>query len=293
MGAARDAATEAFDSAARGAAGAARGAADAARGAADAADTARAAAGQRLADAREAAGDRLSSARDSTGQKLVSAAEVAVTALGRKPALRGVSHQWAFVISMFAGLGLLLIAEPGEPRLAAAIYAVSLSALFGVSALYHRVTWRSESARLWMRRLDHTMIFVLIAGTYTPFALLAMDGELARVVLIALWAAAAAGVVLNLLWIDAPKALTSTVFVSVGLLAALPLPELASAVGPVAIGLIALGGALYVAGAAVYALRRPDPRPAVFGYHEVFHLLVIAAAIVQFVAVAVYALPAG
>jgi hemolysin III len=245
------------------------------------------------ADAREAAGDRLASARDSTGQKLVTAAEVAVTALGRKPKLRGVSHQWAFFLSLIAGVALLLIADPGEARLAAGVYALSLSALFGVSALYHRVNWRTEGARMWMRRLDHTMIFVLIAGTYTPFALLVLDGGVARVVLLALWAAAAAGVILNLLWVNAPKPVTAAVFVGVGLLAALPLPELASALSPVAIALIALGGLLYIAGAAVYALRRPDPRPAVFGYHEVFHLLVIAAAIVQYVAVAVYALPAG
>src|SRR5829696_7601740 len=238
IGAARNAATDALDSAARGAADAARGAADAARGAADAADAARVAAGQRLGAAREAAGDRLASARDSTGQRLVIAAEVAVSALGGKPRLRGVSHQWAFFLSLIAGLALLLLADGGEPRLAAGIYALSLSALFGVSALYHRVDWRTESARIWMRRLDHTMIFVLIAGTYTPFALLVLDGDLARGVLIALWAAAAAGVILNLFWVTAPKPASAAIFVSVGLLTALPLPELVSALAPPAVALI-------------------------------------------------------
>jgi hemolysin III len=273
-----------------GAVGAAKGVAGAARGAAG---SARDEAGRRLGAAREAAGDRLSSARGSTADRLATAAEAAATMLRGKPKLRGVSHQWAFAISVVAGGALVLAADGGRATLAAGIYALSLSALFGVSALYHRINWKREEMRLWMRRLDHTMIFVLIAGTYTPFALLVLDGDLARVVLIALWTAAAAGVILNLVWITAPKPVSAAVYVGVGLIAAIPLPELIDRISPVAIGLIVVGGLLYMAGALVYALRRPDPSPAVFGYHEIFHLLVIAAAAAQYAAVAAYALPAG
>ena len=110
-----------------------------------------------------------------------------------KPRLRGVSHQWAFFVSLALGAALVAAAEAGEPRLAAAVYALSVAALFGTSALYHRITWASQAARRWMRRLDHTMIFFLIAGTYTPFALLMLDGALATVILVVVWAGALAG----------------------------------------------------------------------------------------------------
>ena len=123
-----------------------------------------------------------------------------------KPRLRGVSHQWAFFVSCAIGAALVLAAPAGTPRLAAAIYAVSVSALFGVSALYHRITWASVNARRWMRRVDHSAIFVLIAGTYTPFALLILDGALSTVILIVVWAGALGGILLKLVWIDAPQA---------------------------------------------------------------------------------------
>src|SRR5918997_2750942 len=115
-----------------------------------------------------------------------------------KPRLRGVSHQWAFFVSLVTGAVLVLLAPNGEALAAAAIYAVSVCALFGTSALYHRINWRSLNARRWMRRLDHSMIFVLIAGTYTPFALLALDGTLATVILVVVWSGALGGIVLKL-----------------------------------------------------------------------------------------------
>jgi hemolysin III len=121
-----------------------------------------------------------------------------------KPRLRGVLHQWAFAASLAAGVGLVLEAGSGRARVAVAVYALSVAALFGTSALYHRVTWRRLGARRWMRRLDHTMIFVLIAGSYTPFALLVLRGTLGTVILIAAWSAALAGAVFKLIWIDAP-----------------------------------------------------------------------------------------
>jgi hemolysin III len=210
-----------------------------------------------------------------------------------KPRLRGVSHQWAFFVALVAGIVLVVAAPSGKATLAAAIYAVSVAAMFGASALYHRIDWKSLAARRWMRRLDHSMIYLLIAGTYTPFALLVLDGGVANAVLIAVWAGACLGIGLKLLWPDTPKWLTAAVYVTLGWVAVIAFPQLASELGPVGMTLVAGGGLLYTAGAVVYALRRPDPSPAVFGYHEIFHVLVIAAALLQFVAVAAYALPAG
>jgi hemolysin III len=210
-----------------------------------------------------------------------------------KPRLRGVSHQWAFFVALVAGTVLVVAAPSGRATLAAAIYALSVAAMFGASALYHRVDWKSVSARRWMRRLDHSMIYVLIAGTYTPFALLVLDGGMARAILITIWTGAALGIGLKLLWPDTPKWLTAAVYVALGWVAVAAFPQLAGELGVAGMSLIAAGGVLYTAGAIVYALRRPDPAPAVFGYHEIFHVLVIAAAVLQYVAVAAYALPAG
>jgi hemolysin III len=265
---------------------------EAAREAADAA-------GERLGNARVEAGERLEAARAAAGRSITvarghaaTAAEAAAQALSQKPRFRGVSHQWAFFVSLGAGVGLVLLANGSTATIAAAIYAFSLSALLGVSALYHRIDW-GPAPRRWMRRLDHTMIFVLIAGTYTPFALLVLDGDLSRIVLIAVWVMAGAGTVLNLLWWNAPKPVTAAVYISTGWVAVLAIPQLWNGLGPIGFGLIVVGGILYTAGAIVYARRRPDPRPAVFGYHEIFHLLVIAAAACDFAAIAIYALPAA
>jgi hemolysin III len=208
-----------------------------------------------------------------------------------KPRLRGVSHQWAFLVSLLLGAGLVIAAPDGESRLALAIYAVSVAALFGTSALYHRVTWSSVAARRWMRRLDHSMIFFLIAGTYTPFALLALEGTTATVILVVVWAGAVGGVILKLAWIDAPKWLIAGVYIALGWVALAAFPQLYEALGVTATGMVAAGGVLYTLGAIVYAARRPDPAPAVFGYHEVFHLLVIAAAALQYAVVAFWVLP--
>jgi hemolysin III len=208
-----------------------------------------------------------------------------------KPRLRGVSHQWAFIVSVLLGIALVIAAPDGESRLALAIYAVSVAALFGTSALYHRITWSSAAARRWMRRLDHSMIFFLIAGTYTPFALLALDGTISTVILIVVWAGAFGGVILKLAWIDAPKWLIAGVYIALGWVALAAFPQLYESLGLTATGMVAAGGVLYTLGAVVYAMRRPDPAPAVFGYHEVFHLLVIAAAALQYAVVAFWVLP--
>jgi hemolysin III len=207
-----------------------------------------------------------------------------------KPRLRGVLHQWAFPASLIAGAGLILEAGSALARLAIVIYALSVAALFGTSALYHRVDWRTLAARRRMRRLDHTMIFVLIAGSYTPFSLLALHGALSTIVLITVWSAALAGAIFKLLWLDAPGWLIATTYVAIGWVAILAIPQLLGRIGVVAVGVLALGGLLYTAGAGVYALKRPDPLPAVFGYHEIFHLLVLVAAALQYAVVAFYVL---
>jgi hemolysin III len=208
-----------------------------------------------------------------------------------KPRLRGVLHQWAFFASLVLGAALVIFAPGGRGTLAAAIYAASVAALFGVSALYHRVDWKSAVSRKRMRRLDHTMIFVLIAGSYTPFALLVLDGTLATVILVAVWGGAAAGALMKLLWIDAPKWLVAGTYVLLGWVAVAAFPGLLEELGVAPTALVAAGGVLYTTGAVVYALRRPDPAPAVFGYHEVFHALVIAAAALQYAVIAFFVLP--
>ena len=207
-----------------------------------------------------------------------------------KPRLRGVFHEYAFYVAVVAGTVLVAVSDSARELLATWIYAVALAAMFGVSALYHRVDWRSPRVRTWMRRLDHSTILLLIAGTYTPFALLAFDGAVADAILITVWAGAAAGLVLNLAWIDAPKWLVAVVFVALGWVGVAAFPQMVE-LGVAPTTLIVAGGALYTLGALTYALRRPDPVPAVFGYHEIFHLLVIGAAATHFVAIAAFVLP--
>jgi hemolysin III len=204
-----------------------------------------------------------------------------------KPRLRGVSHQYAFYVALAAGAALVVLARGGEARVAALVYAFSLAAMFGASALYHRIDW-SPRPRAWLRRLDHSMIFVLVAGTYTPFALLVLAPVLGWTVLGVVWGGALAGVVISLVWIDAPRWLTAVLYVALGWASVVTMPQLWDRAGAMAVALLATGGLLYTAGAVVYARRRPDPVPRVFGYHEVFHVLVIAAAAVHFAAVALY-----
>ena len=209
-----------------------------------------------------------------------------------KPRLRGVSHKYAAWGAAVAGLGLVVAAPTQRSRLAMALYAVALVGLFATSALYHRIIW-PPVGRQRMRRLDHAMIFVLIAGTYTPFAAMVLSPSSAAAVLSVAWGAALAGVGLQFAWSAAPKWVMALLCVAVGWVALATLPELWHEVGPVPIALLVGGGALYTLGAITYALRRPDPAPTVFGYHEVFHALVIGAALLHFIAVAGWVLPRG
>jgi hemolysin III len=232
--------------------------------------------------------------RARAAEKAESAKEVASEAIvSVKPKLRGVSHEWAFFVSLFLGAGLIAAAKTPKATLAVAIYAISLSALLGTSALYHRVNWTRPNVRRWMRRLDHSMIFFLIAGTYTPFALLVLSGPLAEAILIVVWIGAIAGAIVEMVWIEHPKWVAALVYMSLGWVAAISFPELWNSMGVTGTLLVAAGGLLYTAGAVVYATQRPNPNPLVFGYHEIFHLLVIAAAAAHFAAVAFFALPAA
>jgi hemolysin III len=209
-----------------------------------------------------------------------------IAAPGARPRLRGVVHHYAFFASLLTG-GMLVALAPTSRRLwAAAIYAASLSALLGVSALYHRITW-SPARRRWMGRLDHSMIHVLIAGTYTPFGMLALSDTLAAFLLRMVWGGAAAGIALHVLWLDAPKWLSACVYVAMGWVGVAAMPSLVAHSGWTPPALLLVGGLIYSLGAFVYATQRPDPVPAVFGYHEVFHVLVVVAAVAHYAAVAI------
>jgi len=201
-----------------------------------------------------------------------------------RPRLRGVSHQYAFFLSLGAGAALVAAASGARETVAASVFAGTLAAMFGVSAAYHRILW-SPRARRWMRRLDHTTIYLLIAGTYTPVALLVLPRPWSVIVLAIAWSGCAVAIALKLVWVDAPKWLAAAIAVALGWLGVAAFPHLARA-GVGALVLLSIGGVLYTVGAVVYARERPDPVPAVFGYHEVFHACVIAAAACQYAAVA-------
>ncbi len=202
-----------------------------------------------------------------------------------KPVMRGWSHLLWFGLSLVLST-LLLAHTPGAARVFSfGVYAISVGGLFGVSALYHCGTW-SEAARQRLQRLDHVMIFFLIAGTATPVFIVAAPGALGRVGLILLWVLTAAAAGIHLAWMDAPERLVGGTFLALGWVAAMALPAVWVHSGPVAGGLMLGGGLLYTVGALSYHQRRPDPYPSVFGYHEVFHVYVCAGAACQYLAIA-------
>lgn len=206
------------------------------------------------------------------------------------PLLRGVSHAWAFWFAVAGAVALILLAPSDIATAAAAVYGGGLCALFAGSALYHRWRWDPRWRPL-LRRVDHSTIFVFIAASYTPVALLVLDGPLRWTVLGIAWGGALAGVFFTLAWIDAPRGLTAATYLALGWVAVITIPQVGARLGAAPLTLIAVGGALYTAGALIYALRRPDPWPRVFGFHEVFHAFVIAAAVCHFVAMAGWVVP--
>ncbi len=210
--------------------------------------------------------------------------------LPERPRLRGVFHLWAFVVAVVAGIALGVLADGALETFSAWVYVGALAAMFGASALYHRFPWRSHAGWLWARRLDHSMIFVFIAGSYTPFALLAFEGATQWIVLAFAWAGAVFGLVLNFVWLDGPRWLGVVAYMAVGWVGVIAVPQLFSHVGIAPGVLVIVGGGLYTLGAVAYATKRPNPSPRWFGFHEVFHVLVVAAATVQFVAVSMVVL---
>jgi hemolysin III len=208
------------------------------------------------------------------------------------PRLRGLLHAHAAWVAAVAAIALIALAPTAGARVAALIYGAGLIALFSVSALYHR--WPGDPRwKPCLRRLDHSTIFVFIAASYTPVGLLVLEGTLQTVVLVSVWAGAAAGVILSLAWISAPRWVQAACYLALGWVAVIAFPQLADRIGIAPFVLLAVGGALYSLGAAVYATQRPNLWPRTYGFHEVFHTLVIAAAVVHFIAMAGWVLPSA
>jgi len=241
----------------------------------------------RVDGAMASAGDAVASA----GEAVVGAGEAVASAarhLLPKPKFRGHLHARAFFVSLVLGAVLVALAAPGQATFAAGVFSLCASAMLGVSGLFHRRTWGPRGFSL-MRRLDHAMIYLLIAGSYTPFAVLAIEGQTADVLLAVVWCCALVGIALELVIAHAPTWIRTVLCIAMGWSAIIALPQIAEGVGTAGTILLALGGVLYTAGGVIYATHRPDPRPQVFGYHEVFHVLVVIALALHWSAVAVVA----
>jgi hemolysin III len=223
-----------------------------------------------------------------TARTAIASAAAAVAAA--KPRLRGVSHVYALFVAVVAGVALVVTAPAGVATFAATVYATTLAGMFGASALYHRGDWPPETARR-LLQLDHTAIFLLIAGTYTPIALLAVDGPMRVATLVAVWTIAAAGIGFEWMPIPAPRGYVTGVYMGLGWIGAFAFVPLWEKTGALGVALIAGGGLAYTIGAIVHAARRPDPWPDVFGYHEIFHVFVIVAALMHYCAIAFLVLP--
>lgn len=205
-----------------------------------------------------------------------------------RPRARGWIHLYSATVAFVVGITLVTVAATtvsGAAAVACAIYAATVFGLFAVSATYHRHVWVSQRARRWMKRADHSMIFIFIAGTYTPLAVLTLPELSATVVLVVVWTGAAAGVGLKMAWPGAPRWLGVPVYLALGWVSVFILPDLARGGGIAALVLLIVGGAMYSVGAIFYATRRPRGWPLVFGYHEFFHALVSAAALCHCIAI--------
>jgi hemolysin III len=211
-----------------------------------------------------------------------------------RPRMRGWLHLFAFFGSIVAGAVLVPLASVQGARagFSVSVYCLTICGLFGVSALYHRRRWSPRGWKI-MKRLDHSMIFLFIAGTYTPFSLLAVDQPTGYVILAVVWAAALGGVVLKLTWPTAPRWVGVPLYIGLGWVAVFVLTDILHIAGVTSMVLLAVGGLLYTVGGVAYALKKPNPWPGTFGYHEVFHALTIVAAICHYIAVyfAVYGSP--
>jgi hemolysin III len=206
-----------------------------------------------------------------------------------KPRLRGVFHESGFYASLALGVALVVTAEAGRARAAAAVFSACVALCFGASALYHRPTWPPH-VRAWLARLDHAGVYLLIAGTYTPFGLLVMSPGWAVPVLAVVWSGALAAILLKLLWLHAPKWLSASIGLALGWVSVVASSQLLKLPFP-GVLLVAAGGLLHTTGAIVYMRRRPDPVPDLFGYHELFHVLTVAATGCFYASIAFFVLP--
>ena len=219
-------------------------------------------------------------------RSVVGSLEDEVSRLARtvKPHLRGWLHAATFPVSVAAGIVLVVLADGTRETVATAVYAASASLLFGISALYHRGSW-SPAAERRLKRLDHSNIFLIIAGTYTPFSVILLRNHGGTVLLWVVWAAALGGIAFRVLWVGAPRWLYTPVYIGLGWVAVFYLGDILDAGGAAVVVLLAVGGLLYTVGGVVYALKRPNPSPRWFGFHEVFHALTLGAYVVHYVAV--------
>ena len=208
------------------------------------------------------------------------------------PILRGVLHQWAFFFAVVAAAVLVVLSPAGVPRAAALIYGAGLCLMLAASALYHRLKC-SPGVRSLLCRIDHSAIYVFMAASYTPVGLLVLEGTTRWVVLGSVWAGAVGGVALSVAWVTAPRVLFAISYLALGWVIVIAFPQLKSALDLTPILLFGIGGVLYSVGAVIYATRRPDPWPRTFGFHEIFHALVVAAAVIHFVAMAGWVIPKG
>jgi hemolysin III len=205
---------------------------------------------------------------------------------GLKPHLRGWLHAGTFPLAVAAGIVLVALSDGTRQTVANAVYGTSAALLFGISALYHRGTW-SPAAEKRLKRLDHSNIFLIIAGTYTPFSVILLDGRGGTTLLWIVWAAALGGIAFRVLWVGAPRWLYTPVYIGLGWVAVFYLCDIMSTGGAAVVSLLAVGGVLYSAGGVVYALKRPNPSPRWFGFHEVFHAMTLGAYVVHYIAVSI------
>ncbi|MFJ9685432.1 hemolysin III family protein [Streptomyces bacillaris] len=209
-----------------------------------------------------------------------------------KPRLRGWLHAGMFPAVLIAGITLIALTDSAEGRIACAIYVATACLLFGVSAVYHRGTWGPRGEAV-LRRLDHANIFLIIAGTYTPLTLLLLPESTGRPLLWAVWAAAAAGIAFRVFWVGAPRWLYTPCYIAMGWAAVFFLPDFMRTGGIAVLVLVVVGGLLYSAGGVIYGIKRPNPSPRWFGFHEVFHSLTLAAFVAHYVGISLVAYQHG
>ncbi len=205
-----------------------------------------------------------------------------------KPHLRGWLHAGTFPVAVASGIVLVVLAHGVRDTVATAVYATTAALLFGVSALYHRGNWSPPTEKL-LKRLDHSNIFLIIAGTYTPFSVILLDNRGGTALLWIVWSAAVGGIAFRVFWVGAPRWLYTPVYIALGWVAIFYLGDLLATGGPAVVTLLAVGGGLYSAGGVVYALKRPNPSPRWFGFHEVFHALTLGAYVVHYIAISIAA----